>query len=167
VNARLTVVTGLLGSLIVVLSQFVTAYSLEDQFGVNMANVTLLDKHGPLTLALAALAGLALLFLIVAAANAPAESQPVALAVGIVVGGMGLAVILIFLLVDLPDIGDTGMYDAPGSGNLDATGTASAGLWLELVGGVILLLAGAALATIEASWLDGAAPDREESPRTD
>ncbi len=152
-NARLTVVTALLGSLIVVLSQFVTAYSLEDQFGIGMDNVTLLEKHGPMTLILGAIAGLAVVFLIIAAANAASDSRPVALTTGIVVVGMGLAVILVFLFVDLPDVGDTGLFDAPGKGNLDATGAAAAGLWLELVGGLILLLSGAALATLKPDQL--------------
>lgn len=159
-NARLTVVTALLGSLIVVLSQLVTAYSLEDQFGINMANVTLLEKHGPVTTILAAFAGLAVVFLLAVLARASSESRQVALATGIVVGGMGAAVILVFLFVDLPDIGDTGLYDAPGAGNLDATGTAAAGLWMELVGGLILLLSGAALATLRPEQLATVVPDR-------
>ncbi len=166
-NARLTVITALLGSLIVVLSQVVTAYSLEDQFGVDMANVTLFDKHGPMTAILAVIAGLAVVFLIVAAANAASESRPVALVTGIVVGGMGLAVVLVFLFVDLPDIGDTGLYNAPGAGNLDATGTAAAGLWLELVGGMVLLLAGAALATLKPDQLATIGPARNRSPESD
>jgi len=146
VNLRLTVATALLGSLIVILSQLVTAYTLQDPLGIDLANLTLIGKHGPLTAILAGVAGLAVVFLLTVQARAPEESRPVTLTSGIVVAGMGLAVILVFLLVDLPDVGDTGMYDTPGAGNLDATGVAAAGLWLELVGGIILLLAGTALA---------------------
>ena len=60
--ARLAVVTVLLGVLVVVISQFVTAYELEDRFGIAIATVTLFGKHGPFVLiaALVALASLAL-----------------------------------------------------------------------------------------------------------
>ena len=112
------------------------------------------------TTILAAFAGLAVVFLLAVLARASSESRQVALATGIVVGGMGAAVILVFLFVDLPDIGDTGLYDAPGAGNLDATGTAAAGLWMELVGGLILLLSGAALATLRPEQLATVVPDR-------
>lgn len=184
-NARLTIFTALLGSLIVILSQMVTGYTLEDTFGVNMANVTLIEKHGPLATVLAAIAGLAVIFLVTAAArtldetapaargldaNHPADHAPegthtVARAVGIVVAGMGLAIILVFLLVDLPDIGDTGMYNAPGAGNLDATGSSAAGLWLELIGGLILLMGGVAIATLNRDHLRTIGPQRNDDPR--
>lgn len=159
-NLRLTAATALLGSLLVILSQFVAAYSLEDQFGVVMANVTLFEKHGPVTAILAAVAGLAVVFLVATAAREPESARPVARVAGIVVAGMGLAALLVFLLVDLPDIGDTGMYDAPGSGNLDATGAAAAGLWLELVGAIVLMLAGAALATVKPDRTASRGPER-------
>lgn len=145
---RLTAATALLGSLIVILSQTVAAYTLQDPLGIDLANLTLLDKHGPVPAILAVIAGLAVILLLTVQARVPGESGPVALGSGIVVAGMGLAIVLVFLLVDLPDVGDTGMYDAPGAGNLNAIGVATAGLWLELVGGIILLLAGVALIVI-------------------
>lgn len=154
---RLTVATALLGSLIVILSQLVTGYTLQDQFGADIANLTLIAKHGPVSTILAVIAGLAAVFLLTVQARAPEQARQTALTVGIVVAGMGLAVILTFLIVDLPDAGDTGMYDSPGKGNLDAVGTGTAGLWLELVGGIILLLSGAALA------ITGTGPDRTDT----
>lgn len=155
---RLTAATALLGSLIVILSQLVTGYTLQDQLGADIANITLLSKHGPVTAILGAVAGLAVVFLLTVQARAPEQVRQTALTAGIVVAGMGLAVVLTFLIVDLPDSGNTGMYDTPGVGNLDATGTGGAGLWLELVGGVILLLAGAALA-VAGSEGRGRGPD--------
>ena len=76
----------------------------------------------------------------------------------IVIIGIGVAVILVFLLVDVPDIGDTGMFNAPTAGNLDATGKAEAGLWLELIGGVILILGGLALRTLNEEQLRSIGP---------
>lgn len=152
--SRLTTATALLGSLIVILSQLVTGYTLQDQLGADIANLTLLSKHGPVTVILGVVAGLAVVFLLTVQARAPEQVRQTALTAGIVVAGMGLAVILTFLIVDLPDAGNTGMYDTPGVGNLDATGTATAGLWLELVGGIILLLAGTALAVTGSDGAD-------------
>lgn len=144
-SMRLAVATALLGSLIVILSQLVFAYSLDDEFGFAVSRLSLLAKHGPAATILAAIAGLGGVFLLTVTARAPEESRPVALATGILTAGVGAAIIVIFFLVDLPDVGDTGMFDAPRGGNIDVTGSATGGLWLELVGGVILLLAGAAL----------------------
>ena len=137
--ARLAVATVLLGVLVVVISQFVTAYALEDRFGIAIATVTLFGKHGPFVLiaALLALASLAWVIL----ADARQGLVPLL--------GMGIAILLVFLLVDLPDIGNTGLYDTPGSGNLEATGTAAAGLWLELVGGLVITLGAISLMTLD------------------
>jgi hypothetical protein len=150
--ARLTVITALLGAVIVILSQFVAAYSLEDQLGEVITNITLLDKHGIVTILFGIAAALAIVYAVASGSRSAA----------IIVVGLGVAVILIFLIVDLPDVGDTGLYDAPGAGNLDATGTAAAGLWLELTGGVILVLAGLAMSTLNAVQLRAIGPEREK-----
>jgi len=144
-NLRLSLVTALLGSLLVVFSQLVTAFTLQDPQGIHIGNLTLLDKHGPVAIVIAAIAALAVLYLFVTGMRDPETARSATLSAGIVIVGMGAAVILIFLLVDLPDVGNTGLYDTPGAGNLDATGTAAAGLWLELVSGLVLVLAGGAL----------------------
>lgn len=147
-TGRLAAVTALLGALIVIISQVVTAYALENEFGEVLETVTLLSKHGVLTAVLGLVAALAVVFAVAAGSRSAT----------IVVTGMGAAVILIFLLVDVPDIGSTGMFDAPTAGNLDATGKAEAGLWLELVGGVILVLAGIALRTLDEDQLRSIGP---------
>lgn len=158
-SVRWTVIAALLGSLIVLLSQVVFAYTLDDGYGFALTSVTLLSKHGPAISILAALAGLAGVFVLTVLSRAPEESNRTALVSGIVISGAGLAVVLVFLLVDLPDVGSTGMYDAPGAGNLDVTGSATGGLWMELVGGLVLLLAGIALA------LAGRNPARRDEPK--
>ena len=147
-TGRLAAITTLLGALIVILSQVVTAYSLENEFGEILDTVTLLSKHGVITAILGLLAALAVVFA-VAAGNRSAT---------ILIIGIGIAVILIFLLVDLPDIGSTGMFNTPTAGNLDATGRAESGLWLELVGGVILILGGLALRTLDDDGLRSIGP---------
>lgn len=147
-TGRLAAVTALLGAAIVIISQVVTAYSLENEFGEVLDTVTLLSKHGALTAIIGVVAALALTF-------AVATGSRAALVFMI---GMGVAVILIFLIVDVPDIGATGMFNTETAGNLDATGKAEAGLWLELVGGAILVLAGLALLTLNETQLRAIGP---------
>ncbi|MBK8294376.1 MAG: hypothetical protein IPK93_06245 [Solirubrobacterales bacterium] len=150
--ARLTAITALIGALIVIISQLVTAYALEDPFGNVIATVNLLDKHGIVTALFGLAAALALVFAIATGSRAAA----------IVIIGLGAAVVLVFLIVDVPDIGNTGLYNSPGSGNLDAIGKAAAGLWLELTGGVILILSGIALSTLSATQLRAIGPARSD-----
>lgn len=142
-HARLAAATALLGAIVLILSQLVTAYSLEDPYGLTITNVTLIDKHGVLPLILGALAIISLAWAVFSGNRTGA----------ILIVIIGLTAVFIFLIVDLPDIGDTGLYNAPGAGNLDATGKASTGLWLELVGGIVLTLAGLALAALNEAQL--------------
>lgn len=142
-HARLAAATALLGAIVLILSQLVTAYSLEDPYGLTITNVTLIDKHGVLPLILGVLAIISLAWAVFSGNRTGA----------ILVVIIGLTAVFIFLIVDLPDIGDTGLYNAPGAGNLDATGKASTGLWLELVGGIVLTLAGLALAALNEAQL--------------
>ena len=138
-SARLAAVTVLLGAVVAIASQFVAAYALEDQFGLTIETVTLFGKHGPFVVIAALGAVGALLWAILAGSRQAL----------VPLLGMGIAILLVFLLVDLPDAGETGLYDTPGAGNLDATGTAAAGLWLELVGGLVIVLGAIALMALD------------------
>lgn len=147
-TGRLAAITTLLGAAVVILSQVVTAYALENELGEVLDTVTLLSKHGVITAIIGLVAALATVYA-VTAGNRSAT---------IVIIGMGVAVLLVFLFVDVPDIGSTGMFNTPTAGNLDATGKAEAGLWLELVGGVILILGGLALRTLNEEQLRSIGP---------
>lgn len=146
--ARLAAITALLGALIVIISQVVTAYSLEDQLGNVIATVDLIGKHGFITALFGLAAAIAVVFAVATGSRAAA----------LMVIALGAAVILVFLFVDVPDIGNTGLYDTPGAGNLDATGKAAAGLWLELTGGLILVLSGIALRILNQTQLRAIGP---------
>ena len=154
-SARLAAVTVVLGVVVVVLSQFVTAFVLDDRFGIPIETITLLSKHGPFVLVAAAAA-------LVSLAWAAMAGSRQAL---IVTAGMGVLVILVFLVVDLPDAGSTGLFDTPGAGNLDATGRGDTGLWLELIGGLVILLGAASLATFDRATLATVVPGRNRPPR--
>lgn len=152
---RLTAVTVLLGAVIVLLSQMVTGFTLVDETDSVIANVTLFDTHGLIAALFAVVAALALVFAVATGSRA---------AVAVVIA-MGIGTVLVFLFIDLPDVGDTGLFNTPGAGNLDATGKASAGLWMELVGGIVLILGGTALARLNESQLRAIGPKFGQSPQ--
>ena len=81
-------------------------------------------------------------------------SRPAAAAVA-VAGGLSL---LIFLLVDLPDVNVEGPLDEPYF--FTSKAEPGAGFWLELVGTVSLALAGGALATLRSDQLRMLVPQR-------
>ena len=149
-TARLAAVTVLLGCLIVLLSQVVTGFTVVDETDSVIGTVTLFEQHGIATALVALVAALALVFA-VATGSRPAV---------IVVIGMGITVLLVFLLVDLPDVGSTGMFDTPGAGNLDATGKASAGLWMQMVGGLAIVFGAISLLRLNENQLRAIGPDR-------
>lgn len=154
-TARLTAVTLVIGVVIVLLSQFVPGFVIEDQFGIPIETVTLLAKHGPWTIYLAVVALIGLAWAVLAG-NRTAVILPMV---------MGVALILVFFLIDLPDLGSTGLFDAPGAGNLDGTASSDAGLWMELIGGVVILLASIGLATLDESALRSILPRSQKGSR--
>jgi hypothetical protein len=149
-TARLAALTVLLGCVIVLLSQMVTGFTLVDETDSVIATVTLFEQHGVATALFALFAALGLIFA-VATGSRPAM---------IAVIGMGVAILLVFLLIDLPDIGSTGMFNTPGAGNLDATGKASAGLWMQMVGGLVIVIGAVVLLRLDESQLRAIGPDR-------
>jgi hypothetical protein len=153
-TARLTAITVLLGALIVLLSQLVTGFTLVDETDSVIANVTLFDTHGIIAALFALVATLALVFAVATGSRS---------AVAVVIA-MGIGTVLVFLLIDLPDIGDTGLFNTPGAGNLDATGKGSIGLWMELVGGIVLILGGTALIRLDESQLRAIGPKLSPGP---
>lgn len=147
-TGRLAAITTLLGALIVIISQVVPAYALVNELDEVVETVTLLSKHGVVAAIIGLVAALATVFAVAAGSRSAT----------IVVIGMGVAVVLIFLLVDVPDIGTTGMFEAASAGNIDVTGKAQPGIWLELVGGAILILGGMALRALDEQQLRAIGP---------
>lgn len=147
-TGRLAAVTTLLGALIVIISQVVPAYALVNELDEVVETVTLLSKHGVVAAIIGLVAALATVYAVAAGSRSAT----------IVVIGMGVAVVLIFLLVDVPDIGTTGMFDAPSAGNIDVTGESQPGIWLELLGGAVLILGGMALRTLNEQQLRSIGP---------
>jgi hypothetical protein len=102
---------------------------------------TAADQHH---YALVVLAVFALAALVIAVT---AGSKPAATAVAI----CGAAALLIFLLIDLPDVGKVGSIKdvaAP-----EAKAAPATGFWLELAGALVLAICGGALATLSSDQL--------------
>lgn len=76
-------------------------------------------------------------------------SKPAALAVA----AAGAIVLLIFLLVDLPDVNQVGPIEDPVLVIPDARAEPQTGFWLEMIGAVGLALAGGGLATLRPEQL--------------
>ncbi|MGH2962059.1 MAG: hypothetical protein ACRDL3_07705, partial [Solirubrobacterales bacterium] len=128
------------------------------------------DRHSYALLVLAVFALAALAVAVISG------SRPAAVAVA-VAGGLSL---LFFLVVDLPDVGQSGTVDEPSRVFFSSKAEPADGFWLELVGTVALALSGAALATLRPDQLRmlvgrrtedegeaverGAKPPREHEP---
>jgi hypothetical protein len=109
------------------------------------------DRHYYALLVLAIFAVVALAVAVISG------SRPAAAAVGIA-GGISL---LIFLLVDLPDMNVEGTLSEPFFTTSKAE--PANGFWLELVGTLSLALAGGALATLSSEQLRAIVPERWRS----
>lgn len=129
------------------------------------------DQHGYATLILA---GFALLMLVLglAAGSARAEGASLSLAqIGFVaVAVCGVAALLLFLIIDLPDVNQIGTIDDPRESFIDGKAEPEAGFWLELVGSAVLAVCGVSLATMrpEPADADVGTPkeqDADEQPR--
>jgi hypothetical protein len=111
------------------------------------------DRHYYALLVLAVFAVVALTIAVLTG------SRPAAAAVA-VAGGMSL---LIFLLVDLPDVNVEGPLDEPYF--FTSKAEPANGFWLELIGTVSLALAGGALATLRSDQLRMLVPRRYRGER--
>jgi len=111
--------------------------------GEPQQTITAADRHSYALLVLAVFALGALAVAVISG------SRPAAVAVA-VAGGLSL---LFFLVVDLPDVGQSGTVDEPSRVFFSSKAEPADGFWLELVGTVALALSGGALATLRPDQL--------------
>lgn len=111
--------------------------------GEPQQTVAAADRHSYALLVLAIFALVALAVAVISG------SRPAAVAVA-VAGGLSL---LFFLVVDLPDVGQSGTVDEPSRVFFSSKAEPADGFWLELVGTVALALSGGALATLRPEQL--------------
>lgn len=133
-TARLALALGaLLGALLVIVAQFTALYHLHSS--TSSAAIKTVGTGGnhawaPIPLALAA---------IVLAYAVYRTGSRVALA-GLL--ALGVATLLIALIGDLPDAHSSGLVGSSASGYVQATSSPSAGLYMETLGAIILIVAG-------------------------
>ncbi len=133
-SARTALALGaLLGALLVLVSQFTAMYHLHAATSsVPIKTVGTGANHAwaPIPLALVAAV---LAYAVYRFGNRTALAGLAAL---------GIATLLIALLGDLPDARSSGLIGSSAGGYVQATSSASAGLYMETLGGVVLLVAG-------------------------
>ena len=127
----------------VAVSEFMTTFEFTaggEPQAVSLAS----DRHSYALLILAVLTVAGMAYAIVTGLRAVAAATAV----------LGLATLLLFLVLDLPDAGKAGpLDDDPGIYFADARAEPDAGFWLEAVGAVVLGLATVAFATLRSSQL--------------
>jgi len=132
--ARLALAVGvLLGALLVLVAQFTALYHLHSATSsAAIRTVGTGSNHAwaPIPLALAAA---------VLAYAVYRHGSRMALA-GLL--ALGVATLLIALIGDLPDAHSSGLIGSSASGYLQATSSPSAGLYMETLGAIILIVAG-------------------------
>jgi hypothetical protein len=136
-------------------SEFMTIFEFDrGTSGEPVLTKTAADRHYYSLLVLAAFALLALVVAVVAG------SRPAAMAVA-VAGGLSL---LIFLLVDLPDLNREGPLEDRSVVFIASKAEPANGFWLEMVGTIALAFSGGALATLRPEQLRVLLPERLREP---
>jgi hypothetical protein len=144
-------------------SEFMNTFQLTStsSAGPEFCNVAAAGRHH---FALGILAIFAVLAVIIAVT---AGSKPAAIGVGIA----GVAALILFLTIDLPNANNTGTLgpcNATAAANFfDAKAAPQAGFWLEMVGALALALSGVALATLSTEQLRAIRPRWLGGPKED
>jgi len=139
-------------------SQFTDIFHLTPPGGEALKAIDAAERHGYANLVLAAFA----LILMVVAIGARGEQLGQVAAVAIAV--CGLVALLIFLIGDLPKVNNVGTLDDPRQSFIDAEAKPVAGFWLELVGSLVLMVCGAALATMRPVAVGATHHERRRQP---
>ena len=124
-------VGGLLGALLLLVSEFTTLFTVRTSATAAPVSSVATGSHH--TYALIPIAALVVLLSI---AVYTAVSRPALLAIGL----LAILVLLIALLGDLPDAQASGLVGGGAQHYVAASATPSAGLYMETLGGVVLLI---------------------------
>jgi len=122
---------GVLGALVLVVSEFTTLYSVYVSSSVMPVSSQTTGSHNSY-----ALVPIAVLAAVFAVAFWRYGSRPALLGVG----ALGLIALLIALIGDLPDAHASGLVGSPTSHYQQASASPSAGLYLETLGAVLLII---------------------------
>jgi uncharacterized membrane protein YdcZ (DUF606 family) len=136
------------GALVLIGSEFTDTFRLEAPGDTTLGLEDAADRHSwsVLVLGLCTLVAVAL-----AVMNG---SKPAATATAV----FGIAALLIFLLIDLPDAGKVGTFDSPNNPFVQTKAEPEGGFWLLLIGSLVISVCGAALATLSPDQLRALRP---------
>ena len=127
------------------ISEFMPTFEFSPPGGDPLAEQLAGDRHGYAMLLLAVFAVVALTIAIFTGQRAAALAT----------AGFGIAALILFLVIDLPDVNELGDIDNQALGLASARAEPQPGFWLEAVGAVALGLASIAFATLTAEQLQG------------
>jgi hypothetical protein len=122
---------GLLGALLLVVAEFTTLFTVHTSTSTQAIQSVGTGGHHTY-----ALIPIGLLVVLLAYGVWSAGSRPALLAIGV----LGVIALLIALLGDLPDAHASGLLGSPASHFTSASSTPSAGLYMETLGAVILII---------------------------
>jgi hypothetical protein len=149
---RLLPIACLGGAALLIASQFMTMFELNDALGDTQKLVEGPDQHW---YTMVILGGFAVWALIGAIATG---SKPLATSVAVA----GAVALLLFLLIDLPDAGKAGDIESATESLVIVEADPVGGFWLELIGALILVVCGGALSTLTSDQLAALRPRRME-----
>ena len=136
-------VTIVLAAVALGISEFMTTFEFTPPGGDPLSEQIASDRHGYAMLILAVFAVASVLVAIATGQRMAAWAT----------AGFGVAALVIFLVIDLPDVNELGDIEAPGFGLATAKAVPQAGFWLEAIATVVLGLASAAYATLTSEQL--------------
>ena len=136
------------GALLLIGSEFADTFRLEAPGDTTLGLEEASDRHSwaVLVLGLCTLAAVTIAVL--------SGSKPAATATAV----FGVAALLLFLLIDLPDAGKVGTFDSPNNPFVQTKAEPEGGFWLLLVGSLVVTICGVALATLSPDQLRSLRP---------
>lgn len=126
------------GAVLLVASQFMTIFELNEAGGVTRELITSTDQHW---YSMAVFGTFGVLVVLGALSTG---SKPLATSVAVT----GAAALLLFLLIDLPEANKAGNVFDQAESFVIAKADPAGGFWIELIGALVLTVCGAALATL-------------------
>lgn len=143
------------GALLVMASELLDTFRFEAAGQTVLQSSTGGERHYYALLVLGAFAVAAMVVAIIGG------SKPAAIALA----AAGITALLIFLVIDLPDVDKVGTFDDPGQTFLQAKAQPQDGFWIELIGALVLTVCGAAMATLAGGQLRALRPGASEESR--
>jgi hypothetical protein len=149
---RLLPLACLVAAIVLFASELMTTFDFTPPGGEALSSQGGADRHGNALMVIAVFAIFALGIAVFTG------SKPAAIAVGVA----GVAALLVFLLVDLPDANAVGTLDDARNSFFDAEAVPQGGFFMEMLGALALAIGGIALATMTPEQLRALGPAKRE-----